>query len=569
MRPTRPVLAAAALGILVPLALPAGAATTPSAGAASSTINVASLTIGSIAGLPAHSVAIGTVSQAASNVGSVLAAVSFTAATVDGKAYGKINVDPASSPKAAPVIDTAAYVPAALVKATSPAANIVANSSPLAKVTGNLGSLSVLGIPLTTDGAIDIGSSVTATSARAGKTVTISQLSLPTLKDLLAALGLDISKLPLDVLEQLGNKVVKALDNAVTVAYEAAQTAQDAIDDAQSALGDVTSVADDAQTVFDAADAAFDDALGAIPMTRSAWDATPSAAQALILAVNAPLAAASTALAAADTALATANAAVDVAQAALDAALAALVPLVSDLVDAVLKAIDVPLVSIDSAKVGTIAEVVGNKKVAKVTGTISGVKVLGKDLIADLTGSSTLDVAKLVGDVASQINGAVHGALTMVSSTLDGVAAATGISLPVPSVKFLTKSEKTGTDGAFGTASAAVSALDVSLGSLKLPRALALPAALTGALPGVALLPASGEVASAPLSLSVGTITEAARFRPAVLTPGAPGSNPAPNSPSGSPSLPTTGAPAALALFALVATAAAVYTKRMGARSEA
>jgi hypothetical protein len=114
------------------------------------------------------------------------------------------------------------------------------------------------------------------------------------------------------------------------------------------------------------------------------------------------------------------------------------------------------------------------------------------------------------------------------------------------------KTTATGTDGAFGTATATLSALSISLGSVTVPEAYALDDAAT--LPGVGAVTRAFK--TAPLGVTVGTLVESARFRGSANAPATP------NTPT-KPNLPSTGGPEGLAIVAVIGTALAVGIRRL------
>ncbi len=131
-----------------------------------------------------------------------------TPLSVDGTAYGRQSLSSRSA--ALPAVDTTALAPAAvsaLAAARSPLVDVSVDGGSSRAGTTSLGAVSVLGLPLTLDGSTSISSVVDGAGASGSKTLTVSELALPSVADLLAALGLDLRALPTgtltDVLEQL------------------------------------------------------------------------------------------------------------------------------------------------------------------------------------------------------------------------------------------------------------------------------------------------------------------------------------------------------------------------------
>lgn len=571
MRLHRPVLVALALGTVLPVSAASAATGVAAAGSAVSSATIATLSVGdlTVAGktIDGHSVSLGTLSAIAQTISSDAPAVSFVPLTVDGAKKGEITVTPANSPKTVGSVATPA-LPLNVLTAWSPSATLSAAkpaSGPVSSLSASLGKASILGMPVALNGDVKVGSSTDAKKAQAGKTLTITNVSLPNLADLLAALGIDLKKLPVDTLNGLLDSLPVVISDASAAMVAATNTA---IDGAKTAHATAqANVASAAQAYADAAEA-LDEALatatipaivtlpGGIttPLDHADWDAIRSSEGGGDIA---DAIADANSLDTLVTAYDEAKAALATAQAALTAAASTLKGLVANLatlVDGILATN--PLVSVGAAKVGTNASA-GSPKDASVTGYVSGVKVLGLDILAEATGNSKVDVAKISGAVAAEVNEALAAVTGALSAVLSSATGATGLQVPAPSIKLLTKSTKIGTDGAFGTAEAIVTALQVDLGSVTVPDVYALAGA--GDLPGI--LPTATGFKTAPLSVKVGVLGEAARFRPASSSTGT-------TTPDKGGSLPTTGGPAALGIVAAIGTALAFGARRMAARSE-
>lgn len=577
MRLHRPVLLALALGTVLPVTAASAATGVAAAGSAVSSATLVTLSVGdlTVAGttIQGHEVSMATLSAVAQTLSNDAPAVSFVPVTVDGVTKGAITVTPANSPQSVGAVTTGA-LPLGVLSASSPSATLTAAKAatgPVSKVTASLGEASVLGLPLSLKGGLNVGSATDNAKAQAGKTLTITDVSLPNLSDLLAALGIDIGELPVDTLNALIEELDVAISAAAETALAAANAALEAGDGAYEALlaQQATAAATLASTAGE-----LDSQLGSAtipaldlsafgvttPVNHADWDALGAteagqAVQDAIVAAN-PL---DTELTAAITAYEAAKTAFDAVKAQVASALAAIQPLIDDvagIVDGVLATN--PLVSIDAAQIGTDA-VAGSKKAANVTGYVSGVKVLGNDILATATGNTKVDLAKLSGEVAGKVNAALADVTSTLSSVLSSVTGATGLVVPAPSVKVMQKQTSTGTDGAFGTANAVVTALQVDLGSATIPDAFAL--ANAAELP--AILPTSTGFKTAPLSIKVGQLGEAARFRPGSAAPATPTKPTTPNKGS----LPATGGPVGLAMIAAIGTALAFGARRM-ARSE-
>jgi hypothetical protein len=633
----RPLAAAAAAALVLGIAGPAAASTAattakPAAGTATSAVTLLSLA------LAGHDVRVGTVALRSDTVsGSPAAKVVVTPVRADGKAYGEQTVTPADSPASVPSFDSSATLPAALRTVASVKSPVFSVSSSTASGASSkagaasLGSVSVLGLPVKLDGTVDVTSLVNGQNALGEKTVAVKNLALPSIADLLAALGLDLSKLPVKTLTDL-LAGLSLTDTAVTAAQKALTDAEAALGtvftDAQKAADDAnatvktrlaevakdTAAADQALQALqqansavgaatakrDAADAALSTALAQLPASvvasvptantaagyaaltpaqrstvesgapgtaATAAAATDAAnalasAQSTAAAAAAASAAADAALAAAKTALAAAQAALATAVAALKALLAQLAPQINALLAAVTAVLDrTPLVSIDSFTVQTQAVATtasaGGQAAKVVGGEIQGVHVLGTDVLKNVLGNSSINVLDLTGSTLSQVTSKVSALTGVLSSVLSAVP---GLSIPTPTVQLLTKSTSTGIAGGFGTAQNTVKALSISIPAITLPAALALPGAaslpaISGApnLKGALGITAVGDLVSKSMTISVGTLSEQASFRPAVA--GGPGT-------VGGPPLATTGLPAGIAVLGLLLLGAGLAVRR-------
>ncbi|MCU1672041.1 MAG: hypothetical protein JWN77_154 [Frankiales bacterium] len=657
----RPLATAAAAALLIGAVVgPAAARGTaapvaaPAAGTATSALNILSLA------LAGHAVQVGGVALTSDTVtGSAIAKAVVTPVTVDGVAYGEQTVTPESSPMTVPVVSSGAVVPAALsglAAVTSPAFDVSTSSSDGASSragTASLGSISVLGLPIKLDGTVDVSSVVSGTNALGQKEVTVKNLALPSVADLLAALGVDLSKLPVATLTEL----LERLNLASTVV----DTAQKALDDAQAALNAQIAAAqaqvDAAQKNLDAAKTDLASKLTALDTSKANLSAAQAAVDAATTASNAALAAQASAkteldkataqvqavsplvpfatalglaspalkatyqaavdgaaaaaaqVATTGTALANAKSAADIATAAVNAAQGAVdiaQKLVADLqavlnglidalqkilanlqpqLDALLAAVTgvldgTPLVSIDSISLQTQALVTSAKEGGQtskiVGGEIVGLQVLGTDVLKNALGVSSIDVLDLVSGTLAKVTDTVNGLTGTLSSVLSNVPSLPTLSIPAPQIGVLTKTTSTGIAGGFGLADNSVKALSVTIPAITLPALVALPNAAS--LPAISGLPtgglvgaaAVGDLVSKPIALSLATLSEQSKFRPAtVAAPGtnnpgtnAPGTNtPGTHTPQ-TPQLATTGLPAGIALLAILFVGGALLLRR-------
>lgn len=557
MRLHRSALAGIALGALLPMSAAEAATGVSAAGSATSSATLVTLSVGALLDVvPATSVKLGTLKATTSS--GKTPAVSFTAATINGTKHGAITVSPSNSPQ---TVGGAALTNLGVISVKTPAATLKAVDGAVKSATADvsLGEASILGLPITLQGGVSAGSATDVSQAKAAKTLKIENIALPNVADLLAALGIDITNLPVGTLNALVDDLRLTLSSAAQTAFDNANLA---VDSAGQALEDGQDAVATAQTAYDTAEAALDAALApvtvpelvtlpdgvAAPLDHADWDMLSADVKSALITANSVaspgLAEAATNYEAAKGPLATAQGAIAGLQSALDSALDTL----AGVVDGVLAG--VPLVEIGAAEIGTKA-IVNKTKTADVTGSISGVKVLGTDILAELTGDSELDVAEIAGDLAHEINDTIAAISATLSGALSEVTGATGLVVPTPDIKLMVEETATGVDGAFGTANTMLTALSVSIGSVSVPDAFALTDA--AALPGLAAI--TGGFETAPLSMKVGSITEAARYRPASAAPATPTTG-------NTGTHPSTGGPAGLAIVAVIGAALAVGVRR-------
>jgi hypothetical protein len=470
-----------------------------------------------------HSISAVTAKLVASTISSPASAlIDIVPVTLDGTAYGEQKISNGSK-SVAPLSKSVAGV----VSLTSPSVGLTASTvgGPAARLTSaTVGSASLLGLPLPAiSGALRFGSSVLAKTADASKAVRVTGFGLPSLRDLLAALGLDISKLPTGTLENLVNKLglaTSAINSAVT-AFNAAAV------EVSAAQSDVLAKT----SAMNAALAVGNGLVSAVPTTITAWRALAPAAQAaLVTAVNTASPGSGTAITTADTALTTA-------QNTLTAALSALTSALSTLTGLLTGALDTPLLSIGELNVGTVADA-GGKHVAQVTGSVKGVSVLGTQLI------KSTDVISLLSSTLGIVQNKINALTRTVSTVLNG--AVSGLTVPAPTISLLQKVTSLSPNGGYQAASAGVVGAAVSWGALHVP---------------VSLLqsPAAAPLVTDPVDMTVAGLTEAARFGPATPTTTTPGTTPT----TSNPGLATSGVPAGIAVLAALLMLAGYGVRRL------
>jgi hypothetical protein len=662
---TRPALAvSAALVLLAGTYGPAVAAGSdadgqPSAvGAASSSLSLLDVTLGD-ASVRLLDLAL----RSESGAGAPSTAFVVTPLALDGAAYGRQSLSSRSA--ALPGVDSRRFAPAALsavASASSPSIDVTVEGATSRAAATTLGGASVLGIPVRLDGALEISSSSAATGSAGSKTLTLTQLALPSVADLLAAAGLDLQALPAASLSGLLNRLdldssatrsaEQALRDALGGSAPAYDTAVASVVDATDAVVAAAEQRADARATLAAATASLNDAAAALsgssggalrrtgsligldpitsvldpvlapvtevvapvedgtstvvntgeelvvdavvepvlePVVDSSVDSVLSPVlkpvvetvtetvepvlepvlepvesvvtlpglEPLAEAYAAAQAAYNQALAgftSAEATLALARQTLADARAAVAALLATVAPQVEALVSSVRGVLDAtPLVSIERLEVTTRSAVTsaasGGQTAQVVGGRVQGLRVLGTDVLLSALGSSDVDVLDLAGPALQSVDRAVGQLTGALSSALSSVPGLPGLSVPAPKVQLLSSATTTDVVDGFGVAGSALRALTVTWPGIALPVEAALPGAAT--LPSVVGLPrlsglsafgaarvsAPGDLLTQPLTLTVATLEDRARFRPAA------GSGD--GSSTGGTEIPTPAAPAA------------------------
>lgn len=576
---------------------------------------------------------------------------------------------------------------AGLLRLASPSGGLTATTdatSALAETTADIGDLSLLGTDLFGEGSLSVTSKVTDVSATGTKRLVVDGLTLPTLADLLGLLGLDLSRLPVDTLLGLLDRLGLLTDTLLTQVRDLVQLLD--VTTVEQLLGTLAGDLDGVvEGVTDLAPAELQtllDTAGGTPGVKTSvtelvaeinalegtlTDLAASGVRSSAVDLTSPVPAITEPTTSIDLGLptdGTTDPIVDTVQDvvtdigavvdgttgevtgdvgtgvlapvldlvddpalsdAIDGLLGdlegvdtveELIALVEELVATLLETLsdvltklltplletltgalptgadlpallDTPLVSMDGLDVTTIART-GADEVADVSGTVTGLEVLGTDVLSSVLGSPTADLDTLLGGGSlTQVQQLVDGTL---GSVTDVLADVTGLNLPLPEVEVLRVVEETLTDvDGVRTARAGVEALSLTwaLDEVRIPAPVSSVAGgVTGGLPvslplGVqasalpTALPAAqlGALLSEPLSLTVGALADTSGFVPgaAVAAPGAPGTgagtpgtggpgtvlNPAPVR-----QLPRTGASALLAGAALVLIGGAFALRR-------
>ena len=544
------MLALVAASSVVALALPAGAATItkPSKGSATSSLAVLRLTISGT------TITAGQIAAVAGNTTKPHQA-KLVVTPLESSATGAIGqqtITPSSGASTVPSAPKSAALPSGLGSVTGPtfAVNATDNASGVlvSAALKALGDVKVLTVPLSLKAAtLSDVAKVTSAQSSASKSLTLGSLSLPSLSDLLASLGVNLNALlkmlPQDQLNQLASLVTSTTTGAIKAANAAVDSAQAAVsgtapatlDDAASALTTANGTLTTAKAAVTSATSAFTAGFAAIPaltLTGLGVPAGTTADQYLALApaVQTALDAATAAdLGSLATAVKTAEAAVTTAQAAVDA-LQALVTALTSLLNAVLGALTGdtnPLAALGNIKVTTSAIAAKTPK-ATAAVSVGSINILGS--LTPLTSLTT--------------------SLDNVMNTLSGVLnSVTGVSFSPAKLTIGQPTHSTQIQGTSRIANASITALTLKLPSITLPQALTLAGVPTGI---------SG-------SLSLGALTDTATWTPgSVVSTGTPTSHPAvkpPATPSSTP-LPNTGGRMLLPVAGLLIMGTAVLLRR-------
>lgn len=521
----------------------AGAATaSPAAGRAVSALQLVTASAGG------HTLSAGGVQLLADALTSTkVARIALVPAEADGTQFGARTITPADSPVTVAAASTPSAL-AGLLSLASPSLGATVTDQPLSRLaSSSLGSLKILGLSVPLNGSMTVGSVVDAAhGATATKGITLKNLALPSVADLLAALGLDLSKLPTATLTGLLDQL-----NLTTTVVD---TAQAALTAGQATLTTKLAALTSAQGTLTTATSALTAALAAVPgaPALSTYLGQASVITQAFNALNPAVATAYTAYQTASTAVAAAQALVDTAQAALTGLLGSLVSAVTGVLDGT------PLLSLGNLSLSSKAVVTsakaGGQQAQVLGGTLSGLKVLGTDVLSTALGSSTLDVTGLTSAAAAKVNTTANGLLGTLSSVLSAVP---GLTIPTPTVSLLAPTTSTGVVGGFGEALTSLTGLTISLPGITLPKTLALPGAAS--LPALSTVTGTAtSLLSAPIAVRLLSFTDQAAYRPAVV--GTPtGSTPGTTPPG---ELPRTGLPAGLAVLALVSIGGAVVLRR-------
>src|SRR4051794_26783317 len=291
--------------------LPAGAATTttttPSHGKASSTLTIVRLRIGG------QSVSLGRISAVAGTFKTPhTAALTVTPIAYDFPAVGKSGslgqqtITPANGSVTVPTPPASIALPNGLGSVIGPSFTAHAKDGAAAVLAAaklsTIGKVTLAGVRLPLH-LTSLGNlaQVVPSNATADKTLSIGDLSLPSVNDLLAGLGLDISRLTQDQLTQLAG-VVGTVSSAISTLNTQIDTLQTQVAGAPAtaAAADaaVTTATSALQTQLDALNAALQDATTAalltaalttaglpvptVPITLPAWSAFSAALQSAI-----------------------------------------------------------------------------------------------------------------------------------------------------------------------------------------------------------------------------------------------------------------------------------------------
>lgn len=540
----RPTLAVLTVASLTALALPAGAASsaTSAKGAATSSLTILRVTL---SGTTITAGKIAAVAGTTSSPHQAKLVVTPLDSSVTGP-IGQQTITPSSNTSTVPATPKKVDLPSGLGSVTGPTFGVKAADSATSVLASAalkaLGKVTLLSVPLDlhTASLSDVAK-VTATKSSAQKTLSLGGLSLPSLNDLLASLGLDLNGLLNELtqgkLTQLAGLVTSTTSGAVKTANAAVDSAQAAIngtvpanlDAAKTALTSATQSLNTAKGALTTANSAFTTAFSAIPAallpagvstgtTADQFLALAPAVQSTIDALTgADLSSLANAVTAAEGVVKTAQDVVDTLQ--------ALVTALTDLINAVLNAITSdsdPLAALGNITVKTSA-VAAKTPSAAADVTVGSVHVLG--------------ALKSLSSLSSSL-----GAVT---DTLSSVLKSAGVTFTPPKLEIGTPAHSTKKSGTTRIASASITAVKLTLPTLVAPSALKLP----------------GVPSSLGGSLTFGQLAENAKWTPGTAaTPSTPQTPSTPSSPS--KSLPDTGGRMLLPLAGLMILGTAALMRR-------
>jgi hypothetical protein len=261
-------------------------APSPAAGTASSHLRLLNLSIGG------HPISVGDLVLDSSDAD---ASSAFTALTSAGRTYGDRSVS--SGSVEVPSISSTTVLPdslSKLVTVVTPAASMSSGAGSTRAGVDSFGSVRILGLPLALDGTASTSTSVDGVHAGAEKTLVVRNLALPSISGLLAALGLDISRLPTSTLLSLVDRLHlvdgtiadarAALDAALgplkpqlAAAEQQVADAQAAVDAAKANLTSTSATLTGAATTLQNASTSLQGVLGTTPhLVRGALLGLPS-----------------------------------------------------------------------------------------------------------------------------------------------------------------------------------------------------------------------------------------------------------------------------------------------------
>lgn len=576
MRRSRPALAFTAALLVAAAAAPALAATTttPATGAAQSTLTLLDLSLGG------HHASVGQIAAVASDTNSRVAQLVVTPAVLDSTVVGRQTVTPANAPATVPSGSPQTISVPNLLSLTGPTLALDAKTAPSVLTSAALKALGTVtltpaglaSLPLNLQAAtLDNLAEVTTTQSQATKSVVIGGLSLPSINQLLASLGVDLNALldqltqgNLDKLSGLVGSTLGTLNSAVDTAQSAlttaGQTAADSLAGAQSEKTAATAAATAAQTAVNtaqtaatAADGAWTTALGTLSGTLTTLslptNLAASAFAGLTQTQKDALAAVVPNVATLAANAVSADAALAAAQAALTAA-NNVVTLVNNLIDALQNLVNGvagavtgntdPLAALGNISIVTKAIASSHSPAPVAEAKIGSLKILGSDALPSQLTSALGAVTKTLGDVLRSV---------------------TGVAFTPPSVSVGTGQTGTSTVGSTHKSTASITGLTITLPAIALPTSLS---TVVSAIPGATTI--TGNIVSVlGGTMHVGVLAESASYTPSKTTssgtPGTPGTT------SGGPSLAGTGLsrtiPVVAALF--VVTALAVLHRRRSA----
>jgi hypothetical protein len=277
VRPPRRLSACVPVGLAVALLAaasgPAGAATAdvPAAGTGSAEVTLLTLTAAD------QALRAGVVQLLAETLTDPAAAAVVTPLLLGDTAVGRQRVEAGAAPTVVGSRSSAELVPdlAGLVSVVTPgltAGAATTSTSATSSVTStSLGTVRLLGLPIALEGTVGALATSGSTGSSGEQVMEVTDLALPSVADLLAALGVDVSALPVEVLYEL----LESLDLLTTTITTLKGQLDAALKPVEGQVDTAQRAVDDATARVLAETAKLDAALAAVSAAQATWQRAP------------------------------------------------------------------------------------------------------------------------------------------------------------------------------------------------------------------------------------------------------------------------------------------------------